>query len=251
MNNSESSTDRWLRTGLVVFLAILMLAIIFTGSGKGSDVSNWVIAAANIAMAAAAVKAWRAAQKFLGEFFAQEGYRLAIALINDNVIHLGIHNELTIVANKAIAVCRDLTGRSHTAHSNNVFTNAVKQLETLQNQHVTILNNIRALSFKMETYGIYPSENIKNALTDMVLAMDAMNRHGGELLRHLSENASAYNNRVKSGKFLNKNFYIDNFTIIQKHMADTNREWNLMVNNRIKLLSGGKHARTLFVVRES
>lgn len=92
--HKESRTDRWLRTVFVLFLVVLVLLIVFNGTTKTSDVSNWIIAFANIAMAAAAVGAWRAARKFLSEFFAQEGYRLAIALINENVIHLGIDMNL-------------------------------------------------------------------------------------------------------------------------------------------------------------
>ncbi|WP_019843176.1 hypothetical protein [Escherichia coli] len=51
----ESRTDRWLRTGFVLFIVVLLLLIVFNGTAKTSDVSNWIIAFANIAMAAAAV----------------------------------------------------------------------------------------------------------------------------------------------------------------------------------------------------
>lgn len=250
MKNSESSTDRWLRTGLVVFLAILLLAIIFTGTGKSSDVSNWVIAGANIAMAAAAVKAWRAAQKFLGEFFAQEGYRLAIALINDNVIHLGIDNEFTVLANKAIAVCTELNGDRHTTANNIRYKTAVTQLETLQTRHVTILENMRSLSFRMETYGIHAAEAKKEPLIAMVIALDEMNRLGAELLDHLRSDAGAYNFVVCSHN-LSQQFNSNCLPLMTTLMESINREWNQMVDNRTQLLSGGKHARTLFVVREN
>jgi hypothetical protein len=44
-----NKVDRWLVTGLVLFLFGLLLLIIFTGPGKTSDVSNWVSTFANIA----------------------------------------------------------------------------------------------------------------------------------------------------------------------------------------------------------
>ncbi|HBL7240486.1 TPA: hypothetical protein R4Y05_000113 [Serratia liquefaciens] len=63
-----NKVDRWLVTGLVLFLFGLLLLIIFTGPGKTSDVSNWVSTFANIAKGAAAIMAWRTARKFLSEF---------------------------------------------------------------------------------------------------------------------------------------------------------------------------------------
>lgn len=250
MKNRESSTERWLRTGLVVFLAVLLLAIIFTGTGKGSDVSNWVIAGANIAMAAAAVKAWRAAQKFLGEFFAQEGYRLAIALINENIIHLGIDNEFTTLANNAIAVCTKLDGDRYTRVNHTLYTTAVKQLETLQTRHVAILENMRSLSFRMETYGIHAAEVKKEPLIAMVLALDEMNRLGAELLGHIRNDTGAYD-LVLCGGIYKEQFNSNYLPLMKTLMVSINCQWNLMVDNRAQLLSGGKHARTLFVVREN
>ncbi|EAO1480753.1 hypothetical protein KWC22_004846 [Salmonella enterica] len=71
--HKESRTDRWLRTLFVLLLVLLLLLIIFNGTAKTSDVSNWIIAFANIAMAAAAIGAWRAARKFLSEFLPRKG----------------------------------------------------------------------------------------------------------------------------------------------------------------------------------
>ncbi|HCM1919289.1 TPA: hypothetical protein N3A33_005390 [Salmonella enterica subsp. salamae serovar 28:r:e,n,z15] len=138
----------------MLLLVVLLLLIIFNGTAKTSDVSNWIIAFANIAIAAAAIGAWRAARKFLSEFFAQEGYRLAIALINENVIHLGIGNEFTMHSQEAIVVCQELHGEAHTDSNRDRFRQALDQLATLHNHHRTWLGNIRSLSFKMETYGI-------------------------------------------------------------------------------------------------
>lgn len=127
--HKKSRTDRCLRTIFVLFLVALVLLIVFNGTAKTSDVSHWIIAFANIAMAAAAVGAWRAARKFLSEFFAQEGYRLAIALINENVIHLGIDNEFTMHTQEAIVVCRQLHGEEHSRSNQDRFRHALRHAD--------------------------------------------------------------------------------------------------------------------------
>ncbi|WP_134691183.1 hypothetical protein [Enterobacter hormaechei] len=249
--HKESRTDRWLRTVFVLFLVALILLIVFNGTAKTSDVSNWIIAFANIAMAAAAVGAWRAARKFLSEFFAQEGYRLAIALINENVIHLGIDNEFTMRSQEAIVICRQLHGEKHSRSNLDRFRHALNQLVTLHNHHRTWLGNIRSLSFKMETYGIDAAEGKKAALTEMILALDNMILEGESLLSLLREDFSKYELKVKTNTNLFMPFSSESLADMEETHLRINGEWNRMVSCRNKLLSEGKHARTLFVVRES
>lgn len=249
--HKESRTDRWLRTGFMLFLVVLILLIVFNGTAKTSDVSNWIIAFANIAMAAAAVGAWRAARKFLSEFFAQEGYRLAITLINENVIHLGIDNEYTVRAQEAIVVCRQLHGQAHTDDKLILFRQKLDQLITLHGHHSTWLRNSRALSFKMETYGIYAAEGKKAALAEMMIALDSMVQQGEILLSHLREDFGTYDHKIKKRTNLYMPFRSKYLPEMEKNLQRVNEEWNQMVSCRDKLLSEGKHARTLFVVRES
>ncbi|KLR21070.1 hypothetical protein ABR28_15590 [Enterobacter hormaechei subsp. hoffmannii] len=249
--HKESRTDRWLRTVFVLFLVALILLIVFNGTAKTSDVSNWIIAFANIAMAAAAVGAWRAARKFLSEFFAQEGYRLAIALINENVIHLGIANEYTLRAQKAIVVCRQLHGEAHTDDKLILFRQRLDELITLHGHHSTWLRNSRSLSFRMETYGIYAAEGKKAALAEMMIALDSMVQQGEILLSLLRKDFGTYEQKIKKRENLYMPFRSEHLAEMEENLQRITGEWNLMVSSRDKLLSEGKHARTLFVVRES
>ncbi|EMM3430028.1 hypothetical protein RRS04_004838 [Klebsiella aerogenes] len=247
----ESRTDRWLRTGFVLFIVVLILLIVFNGTAKTSDVSNWIIAFANIAMAAAAVGAWRAARKFLSEFFAQEGYRLAIALINENVIHLGIDNEYTVRAQEAIVVCRQLHGEAHTDDKLTLFRQKLDQLIALHGHHSIWLRNSRSLSFRMETYGIYAAEGKKAALAEMMIALDSMVQQGDILVSLLRKDFGVYEQKIKRRVDFHLPFRSEHLAEMEKTLQSINDEWNLMVSCRNKLLSEGKHARTLFVVKES
>ncbi|HBV9912297.1 TPA: hypothetical protein MEA72_004437 [Klebsiella aerogenes] len=249
--HKESRTDRWLRAGFVLFLVVLILLIVFNGTAKTSDVSNWIIAFANIAMAAAAVGAWRAARKFLSEFFAQEGYRLAIALINENVIHLGIDNEYAVRAQETIVVCRMLHGQPHSEYNLLLFRQKLDQLITLHDHHSTWLKNSRSLSFRMETYGIYAAEGKKTALAEMMSALDNMVQQGDLLLSHLRKDFATYEQTIKQRANLYMPFRCKHLAEMEKTFQRINEVWNLMVYCRNKFLSEGKHARTLFVVRES
>lgn len=250
MMQKESNTDRWLRTGFVLFLIVLLMLIIFNGTAKTSDVSNWIIAFANIAMAAAAVVAWRGARRFLSEFFAQEGYRLAIEFVNENVIHLGINNEFILRAQKALAVCSELNGKRHSEQDNKRFAYAVSQLEALLISHNDWLNNMRSLSFRMETYGIYAAENKKKAMAEMVIALDSMILLGERALGNLKNDSNLYNGYVSDSVQRLQPFKSSHLSETRELLKEINKEWNLMVLERDKFLSGGKHAKELFTVRE-
>jgi len=103
----------------------------------------------------------------------------------------------------------------------------------------------------METYGIHAAENKKEALNEMLLALDKMNRQGSQLVHYLSVDLRAYDTKVKSGSNLYQEFRSQHFSEIHSLMGPINVEWNKMVNSRNELLSDGKHARTLFVVKEN
>ncbi|HFO2533770.1 TPA: hypothetical protein ACHJX8_003690 [Yersinia enterocolitica] len=248
---TESRIDRWLRTGFVLFLIVLVMLIIFNGTAKTSDVSNWIIAFANIVMAAAAVMAWRAARKFLAEFFAQEGYRLAIELINENVIHLGIENKFNVHSHKAIVLCKMIDSKIHTDDKNTQFKIALSELEALQKQHTVWLSNIRLLLFRMETYGIFAAEGKNNPLIDMVCALDRLIRRNEELLPLLRANVDAYDSEIRNRMSIHTYFRSKHLSEMNEIQSQINLEWNQMLLCRTTLLSGGKHARTLFMVRES
>ncbi|UAN54648.1 hypothetical protein KGP26_29205 (plasmid) [Serratia sp. JSRIV002] len=85
---------------------------------KTSDFTNWIIALANITMAFAAIAAWRSARKYLATFFAQEGYRLAIEFINQNIIYLGVKNRYMVITGNALVILSQLGGKSHTEKIN-------------------------------------------------------------------------------------------------------------------------------------
>lgn len=247
----ESRTDRWLRTGFILFLIVLVLLIVFNSTAKTSDVSNWIIAFANIAMAAAAIGAWRAARKFLSEFFAQEGYRLAIALINENVIHLGDENTVKTDAEAAIKSCEELAGK---ALSESELTYLEFDLDILREQckyHKEWLNNIHSLSFRMETYGIYPAIGKQAALNEMTAALTRMSAQLDTLSLYLMSNVEAYKRLLGTRYSSSTRFSVKYSTKMGATLTEIDHARAEMVNQRRILLANGKHARTLFVVRDS
>ncbi|EFH9241373.1 hypothetical protein V7423_004306 [Escherichia coli] len=249
--HKESRTDRWLRTLFVQLLVLLLLLIIFNGTAKTSDVSNWIIAFANIAMAAAAIGAWRAARKFLSEFFAQEGYRLAIALVNENVIYLGDKNRYQRCAEEAVATCQRLSGAEHTRIGTEQLAAAVEAFKHLHHKHKAWLDNIHSLVFQMETYGLHPATDKQAALTEMTTALASMVSQGDSLLEHLMSNTQQYKKRVDSNQNLYRPFSMQSRGEINGAISTIGTAWADMVAHRKALLADGKHARTLFEVRES
>jgi len=244
-----SRVERIIRVIFVLFMAAILGAIVYGHGGQSSEVSNWIIAGANVVMALAAVQAFRAAPKFLNEFFAKEGYRLVIEMINENIIHLGMDNEFTVKFHNAVVTYRSLIGTSYPPQNYDKFPDSVKELNGTLAQHKEYLKNIRHLSFKIQTYSIYASDKKKQSWTDMVLCLDGMIREAELILHYFSLETKNYYDNFALTRDIFQPFKGEHSAHIEEHFKNLNTEWNGMVKNRYNFLSEGMDARSLFVLK--
>ncbi len=248
-----SSVERVIRVIFVLFMAAILGAVIYGHGGQSSEVSNWVIAGANIVMAFAAVMALKTAKRYLNEFFAKEGYRHAIEMINENIIHLGIDNRLTIICQEVVLSYEKLMDGAYSRENIDKIIKSSLTFQEAVELHKSYLKNIRELSFKIETYGIYVSKEKKNSWTDMVLCLDGLIRKSEFILSHIYSEAPDFKSILDSLRHPNDLSKEKEVNIIKEnikdHLKEINNEWNGMVSNRHDFLSGDKHVRSLFVVQ--
>ena len=89
------------------------------------------------------------------------------------------------------------------------------------------------------------------ASAEMMIALDSMIKQGENLLSDLKMDFSTYEQKIRNKVYLYKPLRSKYLTEMEKAFQRINEEWNLMVSCKDKLLSDGKHVRTLFVIRES
>lgn len=248
-----SSVERVIRVIFVLFMAAILGAVIYGHGGQSSEVSNWVIAGANIVMAFAAVMAFKTAKRYLNEFFAKEGYRHAIEMINENIIHLGIDNRLINICQEVVLSYEKLMDGEYSQESTDKLIKKSQIFNEAVELHKSYLKNINELSFKIEIYGIYVSKEKKKSWTDMVLHLDGVIRNSELFFSHISMEAPDFKSILDLLRYpndLSKQKELNNIKDnIQEHFKKINAEWNGMISNRHDFLSGDKHVKSLFVVK--
>ncbi|RLM18810.1 hypothetical protein BIY29_17635 [Brenneria alni] len=106
-------------------------------------------------MAFAAFKAYKTAKKYLGEFFAKEGYKLAISLVNENLMYLGINKKLLILSGECLVIYGNMHDNSYGKLNEVKLMETISRLDEALKINSEYLQRGRDLSFQMETYGIY------------------------------------------------------------------------------------------------
>lgn len=105
---SRRDGERWLRTVAVIGGAIILLGTVSGQAVKNGDAAAWLSMLFNGVMALAAVGAYLTARKWVPQLTTQEGYKVAISLVNELYIHLGRTNPLLTGAKPAISCYRGL-----------------------------------------------------------------------------------------------------------------------------------------------
>ncbi|BBJ64727.1 hypothetical protein SAMN05216502_101125 [Citrobacter amalonaticus] len=186
-----SRTDRVLHAFAVVAFAILILIILFGQTVKDSGPAEWLSAVLNLVMAGAAVAAYLTARSWLPQLTTQEGYREAIALVNEQYIHLGPLNTLTPAAEKAMNAFQK---HNETKRGDDLeaYTEAVNELILHLITAESVQQSIREIRFRLNTYGLKPAEPYAAKIEAMSTAFDKVRGVGGWLVNLLTENVTSH-----------------------------------------------------------
>lgn len=167
-----SRTKNWLHTLAVVAItgvAMSILLLLFDQTVKDSGPAEWLSALLNLVMAVAAVLAYRKASEWLPQLTTQEGYKLAISLVNEEFIWLGNKNPLLHEAASLCAAAREAFTERHRRGANKSLSQAITRLENVIEESKRRNDAIEMAMFRMQTYGLLVAE-------ERAVSMNAMLR---------------------------------------------------------------------------
>ncbi|MHA1163738.1 hypothetical protein [Enterobacter ludwigii] len=248
-----SKIDRALCAATVVVLAALIPVIILSCATKNNDISNWIIALANVAMAVAAFAAYRKASQYLNEFFSKEGYTLAIRMVNENLINLNRKNELLERASSFNAFYSGLNGITPSASRLLIIQTRILLFNKTRTRHRQLLNNCEQLSIQMLSYGIDAVEDRKQALITMLVSLKTCLDYADKLEMHVMNDFENYKNAVGNSTKQSQPFYLTNNTATTNLIDEMTKEWNIMVNSYDNFFLGQekRHIRDLFCSKKN
>lgn len=154
-------------TCLFVLAAVLAYQVAVAGSA-----ADWIASLANAVMAVTAVLAFIVARSWLPQLTTQEGYKLAIQLVNDHYIWLGPQNSLLREAGLPMAYIRHLQDGKTMAGSSLSDEEIIEGLDKALLEHKIRLDTMAKIRFRLGTYGLYEADSVRprfEALDDAYL----------------------------------------------------------------------------------
>ncbi|MCL6746897.1 hypothetical protein [Kosakonia sp. R1.Fl] len=153
-------------SAIVTCLFILVAVLVFRMTETGSAV-DWLSAILNLATVLTAIAAFVVARSWLPQLTTQEGYKLAISLVNDEIRTLDRSNPLKDDVNKAVQAVKNLGNRRTILNTEPEITKLRSIITSAEKRR----KKMRDLRKKMETYGLEPATDRAAALEKMLTAL--------------------------------------------------------------------------------
>lgn len=153
--------------GGIACLSVLVFILFYQVKNTGSA-ADWIASIANLAMAITAVCAFIVARSWLPQLTTQEGYKLAITLINDHYIWLGMQNSVVKDVNLPLACIRHQYDQVSMADSSLTITELITSLKQAVLRHKVRRDTMAQIRFRLGTYGL----RVSSAFAERFQALD-------------------------------------------------------------------------------
>lgn len=163
---SHRDGERWLRTVAVTGGAIILLGTVSGQAVKNSDAAAWLSMLFNGVMALAALGAYLTARKWVPQLTTQEGYKVAISLVNEEYIYLGMQNPLLPEAGRLMS-CYNECLQDPRHISKDDYARKIDVLSGAVLHEKKRKDSIEQAEFRLRTYGLYEAPAYADALKAM------------------------------------------------------------------------------------
>ncbi|QHP82784.1 hypothetical protein EO763_23100 (plasmid) [Pectobacterium odoriferum] len=165
---------------------VLILLLTLSGQAvKNSDVAAWLSMLFNAVMAFAAVGALLTARKWLPQMTTQEGYKLAITLVNEHYICLGPENSILRDVELPVRyICHQVDRRSM-GDSTATIEQLIPALEQAIRQHTARQDAMNQVRIQLGTYGLCEADAFYDRFKTLDHAYMKASDAAAEILKRL------------------------------------------------------------------
>lgn len=170
MKQSPALTG-YLITGVVSagMACLFVLAVaLFCRVAETGSAADWVASVANAVMAITAVFAFIVARSWLPQLTTQEGYKLAIRLVNEDVLALDETYPLRQNVHNVVAEFISLSEREQHLTGEAKLASLLAEYERTESK----VSTVRKLLKQMETYGLKPAPDRRSAFETMLKSLN-------------------------------------------------------------------------------
>lgn len=250
-NEVTTSIGMWLIGVAFVFFTIsALLYVIFS---KGIDAS-FVSAVMDSIIAGTAILAVFGAKNYLAQFTAQEGFKIAISLANDDLMTLDRHHVVLNNYLKLYDHVHEVDGKTISKSMAPKLTELQKELTSSRTELHTLYNRILEKKRKLDTYGIAVQNSKNKFYIDMIsnLTMFLGECQTLESKTQVMTGAIEYLYKENENTIFSNKLDISRYNFndeVPDHRKDINLLWMSIINNYTKFREeGGSSITKLFKV---
>lgn len=148
-------------TSASVTCLFVLAVIMFSRVTETGSAADWVASVANTVMAITAVFAFIVARNWLPQLTTQEGYKLAIQLVNDHYIWLSPQNSLLREAGLPMAYIRHLQDGKTMEGSTVSYEDIMGSLDKALLEHKNRRDMMEKIRFRLGTYGLSEAPSVR------------------------------------------------------------------------------------------
>ncbi|HDL7478351.1 TPA: hypothetical protein PXN76_000446 [Yersinia enterocolitica] len=173
----------------IVMFAVLVGQFIYTiynNTFEPSSYTDWISAFCNIIMAGATVVAVLVAKNYVAQFTAQEGYKIAIELVNDVFPkHEGLKKVVPLCNTALTIVNKVLEQESVSGKEMFTLKSILSECSSMSENANSVYIEVSKLLFKTKTYGLYPSHEREYYFYNFINNVEIANFELKELVNEL------------------------------------------------------------------
>ncbi|EPY7021359.1 TPA: hypothetical protein RU388_005031 [Klebsiella pneumoniae] len=245
---------------ICVLFVNLLLAIYFNQIDR-SSYTDWISAFCNIVMAGATVSAVIAARNYLAQFTAQEGYKIAISLVNDDLLKIKDFISLLISYNELHKIIDD---NSHFVPRQKQLGLLKPYISDLYDKNIAFdkyVNELKTKVKKLHTYGLEISSSKRDFFDSIIISCDEILKEVKDLLVKAQNIARLIEEQYKENKRDNYDydnrgrgvyFTLNRFkTFIPHVLENINDEWKTLMDNYELFFSNDNSITDIFKVKKA
>lgn len=155
---------------------------IYNNAIDKSSYTDWISAFCNVIMAGATVSAVITARNYLAQFTAQEGYKIAISLVNDELLKIKDISSLLASYDELHKV---IDANIHFVPRRNHLGLLKPYISNLQNKKISFdksVNEIKLKIKKLHTYGLEISKSKRTFFDSIIFSYDEILKETNDLI---------------------------------------------------------------------
>ncbi|WP_300002274.1 hypothetical protein [uncultured Cedecea sp.] len=232
----------------------LLTFILFYELSRTGSAADWIVSLASAAMAITAVFAFKVARSWLPQLTTQEGYKLAIELVNDHYFWLDVQNRILNDVELPVRYIRHQNDRTSMGESKITVDELIEKLELTVLLHKERRDKMQQIRFRLNTYGL----RVTGAFDARFRALDTAYMHAadgaGSILQMLKETREQFkilpstDSSLLSDQLV-RDTYLPLATRSTEQYEFVSEQFNKMVESHASIFSSNPSIDKLFEIR--